>query len=103
MSAFMLELDETFDDYAWETEAKGWFPNAIAIVDQRRYRITFYDSARLAQDIADELKAAEVFFEPNLVVVPSVTRQNMENAIRAIVSAGRHLNMMPEAEHEMPR
>ncbi len=103
MISFTLELDESFDKYAWETEAKGWFPNAVAIVDQRRYRVTFYDSARLAQDIADELKTAQVFFESNLVVVPSVTRQNMEHAIRAIVSTGRHLDMMPEAEREMPR
>jgi hypothetical protein len=50
--------------------------------------MTFYDPVRLRQEIEDDLQRGSVFFEPNLVVVPSVTRQNMEKAVRTLIQSG---------------
>lgn len=90
-----VEFPEGFDDYAWEVEAKGWFPNVVAIVNQQRYTITFYDPTRLAQDIEEEFSRGAMFLERNLVVVPAVTRVHMEKAIGIIAASGRCADMVP--------
>jgi hypothetical protein len=93
-----VEFPEGFNDFAWEAESKGWLQGAIAVIAGRRYRVMFYDPTRLAQDIDGALKESAVFFEPNLLVVPSVTRAHMEAAIEVIARTGRHTNMSPEEE-----
>jgi hypothetical protein len=98
LTPYGIEFPEGFNDYAWEAEAKGWLQGAIAIIEGRRYRVTFYDPTRLAQDIEDELKGAAVFLERNLVVVQSVTRAKMEAAIDVVARTGRQSDMVPEAE-----
>jgi hypothetical protein len=50
------------------------------------YRLAFYDPVRLGQDVEEELQHGGFFFEPNLVVVPSITRQNMEKATAQLVN-----------------
>jgi hypothetical protein len=92
-----VELPEGFNDFAWEAEAKGWLQGVIAVIADRRYRVTFYDPTRLAQDIEGELGASAVFFERNLIVVPSVTRAHMEAAIEVIARTGRDMDMIPES------
>src|SRR5262249_28693999 len=98
MPGYAVEFPEGFDDFAWEVESKGWFQGAIAVVAGRRYSVTFYDPVRLAQDIETELKERALFFERNMIVVPSVTRAHMEAAIEAIARAGRHIAMIPELD-----
>src|SRR5690349_18485856 len=80
MSDYLLTFAERFDDDAWEIEAKGWYPGATLTCSGKTYRLIFYDPFRLAQEIEDELRNGCVFFEPNLVIVPSVTRQCMQEA-----------------------
>lgn len=83
-----LVFPEGFDDYAFEVEAKGWFLGATFAFLGKKHRMTFYDPVRLRQAIEKELQRGSVFFEPNLVVVSSVTRQNMEKAVRALIQSG---------------
>jgi hypothetical protein len=52
MSDSALIFPDGFEHYAWELESKGWFGEA----------------------------SGGILFEPNLVVVPAITRQNMEKA-----------------------
>jgi hypothetical protein len=80
MSSFALLLPRDFDDYEWEVRAKGFFSEARLSVSGTRYRLNFYDCVRLSQEIESELQRGRVFFEPNLVVVSSVTRSDMERA-----------------------
>ena len=94
MIDFKLELPDDFDDYSWEVESKGWFDDAIAVFDGNRYRVAFYDQARLAQDIDEELDGSTVFFEPNLLVVKSVDRNHMERAIESIAKDGKYVSMV---------
>jgi hypothetical protein len=42
-------------------------------VSGRDYRLSFYDPVRLGQEIQSEFERGSIFFEPNLVVVKSVT------------------------------
>jgi len=87
MSSFTLVLPEDFQDYAWEVEAKGWFSLAKLSASGKSYRLNFYDGVRLQQTIEDGLERGGVFFEPNLVVVSSLTRANMERAAEVLVQS----------------
>ena len=89
---------EGFDDFAWEAESKGWLQGAVVVIAGKRYNVIFYDPTRLAQDIEVALKESAVFFEPNLLVVPCVTRAHMEVAITTIARTGRFVNMSPQEE-----
>ena len=92
-----VEFPGDFEDYAWEVKSKGWFQGAVAVIDGRRYRMMFYDPGRLSQDAERELlRGVAFFFEPNLVVVSSVTREHMEAAVLAIVASGQHTDLKPE-------
>jgi hypothetical protein len=76
-----LRLPADFDNYAWEVESKGVFWDATAINEGREIPITFYDPARLAQDIADELLARRPLAIRNLVVLERVTAELMSAAV----------------------
>jgi hypothetical protein len=94
-----IEFPEGFDDYAWEAEAKGRLQGTIVIINQQRYRVTFYDPTRLSQDIEGELTGSAAFLEHNLVVIPvipSVTRTHVEKAIDFIAETGRHGDLIRE-------
>jgi hypothetical protein len=93
---YSLVFPEWFDDHAWEVESKGWFGEAKLTFTGKSYRINFYDPVRLAQEIADELERGSPFFEPNLVVVPSVTRQDMETAVQFLMQSGQLSSLVAE-------
>jgi hypothetical protein len=58
--------------------------------------MNFYEPVRLAQEIEDELERGSPFFEPNLVLVPSVTRQHMETAVEHLVQSGQLSSLVAE-------
>ena len=72
----------------FERPAKGWLGDVIVELDSgKRHRLCFYDPARLAQDLEEEVKLGKsAILEPGLVVVPQVTKENIEKAIRQAVS-----------------
>jgi len=96
MSNFSFVLPADFDDYAWEVEAKGWFSEARMTVSGKHYRLNFYDPVRLAQTIEGDLQEGPVFFEPNLVVVPTVTKSNMERAVKLLIQSGQLASLVAE-------
>jgi hypothetical protein len=89
MTNISLEFPPGFDDYEWEVEAKGWFPGVVAVIEGRRYTLTVYDPARLAEDVGDAVRGGGVFLERNLVVVASVTRKNNVSALEEVAQTGR--------------
>lgn len=91
-----IEFPSGFEDYDWEVEAKGWIPRVVAVIQGRRYTLTVYEPARLAQDVADALKEGAVFLERNLVIVASVTRESIASAIQEIVQTGRVDDLQPD-------
>jgi hypothetical protein len=88
-SSHKLVLPEGFDDYAWEVEAKGVLWDVYLQYGDRKFQLTFYDPARLAQDVESELEERVTFFEPNLVVVRKVNRAEMNAAVNDLVRTGR--------------
>jgi len=96
MSAYSLVLPADFADHEWEVSAKGCFPNAPVVIGRKRYRVNFYDAVRLGQEIESGLESGRVFFEPNLVIVRSVTRAEMEAAMDQLVQFGQVTSLTPE-------
>ena len=90
-----LWLPDDFDSYAWEVESKGCFFEAILFVNNQTYQISFYDPIRLIQEIKDDIDCTGVFFERNLVVVRSVTRTNMQEAVDMLINSSRHSYLVP--------
>lgn len=97
MSSFFLSLPADFADYEWEVKAKGWFSEAWLIASGQRYRLNFYDVVRLSQEIESELDRTGVFFEPNLVIVKTVTRSDMERAAELLTQSGQVASLIPES------
>lgn len=85
-----LRLPDDFDEYAWEVELKGYFHDAVAEYQGLAYRIAFYDSTRLGQDVESELQSGLAVLPANLVVVESVTRAAMEQAVGRLFRSGSH-------------
>jgi hypothetical protein len=85
---YSLVFPEGFDDYAWEVEAKGWCSVAKLSFAGKNYALNFYEPTRLGQEVESELERGSPFFEPNLIVVQSVTRRNMEKAVESLIESG---------------
>jgi len=75
-----LVLPSDFGDYAWEVEAKGYCDAAVR-VDDSLISVTFYAPTRLEQEIGDDIEAGRLFTLKRLLVVESVTVDNMQSAI----------------------
>jgi len=96
MKDIQFELPLDFSEYELELASKGWFSDTWLVFAGKRYRLNFYDSARLAQEIESTLIDELLFFEKNLIVIPSVTRCNMERAVEILVHSGRVTSLLSE-------
>jgi len=76
-------------DY-FEQAAKGWLSGVIVQqTDGKEHVLTFYDPARLAQEIESELgEGKSGFIEQGLIVIPEVTKENIEKAIQQAKNEG---------------
>lgn len=95
MFDYKLIFPSDFDDYAWEVELKGYFDDTLLEYQGKIYKLTFYDPIRLAQEIADELIARDVFVEDNLLVIKSVDRLNIQNAIEFLINSEKLCLLKP--------
>jgi hypothetical protein len=89
-----LALDSAND---WEIEAKGWL-RANVHFQNKEYSLIFYDPVRLMQDCSEELESGQIFFEPNLVILQSVNRANMEAAVLALAERGHFALMKTQSQ-----
>jgi hypothetical protein len=89
MFPYLLIFPEDYEDYAWEVESKGWFGEARLEFSGRSYRLNFYEPVRHRQEVESELLRRDVFFEPNLIIVPLVSKLNMEKAVEFLVRTGQ--------------
>jgi hypothetical protein len=88
-----LRLPADFDDL-WEVNAKGWLPAELVYLG-RTYAVTFYDPVRLAQTIEDDLERSGFFLEENLIVVRTINRQLLEDAVGKLVETGEIHRLIP--------
>ncbi|HYD78257.1 MAG TPA: hypothetical protein VEC06_00475 [Paucimonas sp.] len=96
MCDYSFVLPSDFDDYEWEVTAKGCFSEAMLTVSGKRYRLNFYDAVRLSQEIESAIEHGGMFFEPNLLVIKSVNKENMEQAVDLLVRSGQTTSCLPE-------
>ena len=73
-----------------EVRDKGYFQYGIAVLpDGRRVRLSFWDPIRLSQDLETEVQLGRTCIgEPGLIVVPSVTPDNMLAAVNELDTRG---------------
>src|SRR5258708_9802951 len=93
-----LILREDFNERdAFEITQKGWFSASIELEDGNRYIVNFYDPVRLKQELEDYVKDGQpCFAEPNLIVVPEVTIDAIQEAVRFLWKTGFLENIKPE-------
>jgi hypothetical protein len=67
-----------------ERPAKGWLSNVKVILENgSEFELTFYDPVRLAQELEEEKKKGKNgIIEKGLMVIPAVTKENIEMAIK---------------------
>lgn len=95
MAGHSFYLPADFNDYELEVTAKGFFSEAKILYFERTYSVSFYDPARLAQEIENEIQRGAIFFEMNLIVIQSVTGSAMAQATDLLVRSGRMKFLLP--------
>jgi len=93
---FLFSLPNDFADHEWEVKAKGWFSGARLTSSGKSYLLNFYDAVRIGQEITSELERGGMFFEPNLLIIPSVTRAEMERAVELLMRSRQVASLIPE-------
>jgi hypothetical protein len=95
---FSIIFPDYFADYATEIEAKGYFADLLIDFGDTHLRPNFYDLPRLTQECEDAFKTGQSHFSvANLIVLPAVTRENIEKAIRELAMGG-FADLMPSDE-----
>ena len=92
---YKIHFPETFDEYEWEIEAKGYFEGIVLKVENRSYKLNFYDEVRLAQDISEELAKGSIFTYNNLVVIKDVNTSLITTAIEKMVELKLYEDFKP--------
>jgi hypothetical protein len=82
MRDYQVNYPADFDDDEWSViKTKGWLEVRLAWTGGER-KVTFYDRAGLAQEIDEAIGRSGYFTEGVLVIVSSVTRGQVETAVR---------------------
>ena len=89
-----VDIKLTFK-YGWEekddeeTLMKGYRSDGIVETSKGEYRVYFIDPIRLQQDLEAETELGVPFLaEPGLIILPEITRERMENAVRQLWAQG---------------
>jgi hypothetical protein len=81
--------DRGFRSHVWVEFASG-----------ERYSVVFYDAVRLQQDLHDEAARGNPYIaEAGLIVLPEVSRENMETAVLQLAEDGFFDSLRPCDEH----
>lgn len=93
-----LSFPYGFDERdAVESEQRGYFGQAIVeLPSGARVKVCFYEPIRLNQDLETVQKSGEVCIgEPGLIIIPSVTLENMQRAIEQLFLEGYFDSFVP--------
>ncbi|MBY8607589.1 hypothetical protein K7N18_22430 [Burkholderia arboris] len=89
MRKIEIKYPSWYDELAeFEHEEKGFLEGVLVTSEEGDIRLNFYDAARFAQDATDGMRDNGFFYMPNVVVVESVSRRNIEAAAQRIVDGG---------------
>ena len=84
MKSYKIIFPEEFKNHFLEIESKGWFDGIFILFNNKIYKLVVYEKIRLMQDIEEEIKLNFFFKEVNLLVVDTICKKNIEDAIHSI-------------------
>jgi hypothetical protein len=88
-SGYEVHFPEYFDEQAPFIEAKGWFADLKITTNNLVIQPVFYDPVRFGQECIDAVNSDQGYLaERRLVIVKSVTRENILNAIERMSTSG---------------
>ena len=99
-NAFELILPADFDERAeYEAEQRGLLDYVkVHLADGQTYSICFFTPSRVAVELDLIRQAGEACFaESGLIVIPAITRSEMENAVRFLAAAGYFERLRPDS------
>lgn len=97
---YELLLPQDFDDRAeYEAEQRGLLDYVkVRFREGPTYSISFFTPSRLAVELETVKQVGEVCIaEPGLMIVPVVTRSEMEKAVNFLVLAGHFQRLRSDA------
>jgi hypothetical protein len=72
-----------------EAPMKGWISLLVELQDRRKYRVSFYDCARLESDLAQVISYGRICVaDVGLIVLPEVTLENIMVALKYLIGEG---------------
>lgn len=79
-----------FDERAaFEAPLKGWLHAHVELENGSCYAVHFSDPVRLQQDLEENIRTGEpCFAEPGLIVLPEVTVEAVQEAVRSLCERG---------------
>jgi len=86
---------------AAESRDRGYRSHVwVEFANGERYSVVFYDPVRLQQDLQHETDVGNPYIaEPGLIVLPEVTKENMEKAVCCLAEEGYFESLRPASEH----
>jgi len=74
----------------FERPRKGWLEGVVVTTeDGVRHELAFWDPVRLQQDLNEEVRQGKAgVIEKGLIVIPEVTKENIERAIHQAADEG---------------
>ena len=80
-----------------EAEQRGYCDNVLVeLSNGLRYRVVFFDPVRLRQSLKVQQELGKSCVgEPGLIIVPSVTPDNMQRAVEELFDEGYFENLTP--------
>jgi len=83
-----------------EMTSRGYLSSVMVQLGEEQYRLFFYDPTRMQQDLEEETKLGRCYLaEPNLVLLPEITTENIEKAILGLCQNGYFQHLKP-VEHK---
>jgi hypothetical protein len=91
LQPYTISFPQGYDERAeFEAPFRGYLPGVIVEVENGAcHRLSFIDLVRLEQGLADNAAAGHPYYaEPGLVVVPEVSTQAIQLAVRGLWDEG---------------
>jgi hypothetical protein len=86
---YQIIFPDGLDDFDWaDIEAKGWLDGVRLLLPDGERTLSIFDSVRLPQAIAVDVRRLGYFAANSLLVVPSVNREQIELAVSRMAERG---------------
>lgn len=91
MKNYSILFPEDYDELAaFEHSKKGYLRDVVVRLESAGdYILYFIDPVRLQQDLESEVESGRSYLsEPNMIVIPEVTREAIETTVASLVEEG---------------